>query len=165
MKWEKITSSIGHSAYALWNNGRKLVTLVFNPSSNAARIESEAERRVFLIRKEGFLKNRTVLRNEYGVRIGCAGFENNRNFIELDNQRFFYEVSNSEASPSLAIYSEQQQDQPLAICELDGQEKSWIKELKAHKAFGSQTQYSLLMALCWYLLPLVKDERVSLHLA
>ena len=165
MKWEKVTSTIGQSAYTLWNNGRKLVTLVFNPNANAARVETDEERRVFLIRKEGFLRNRTVLRNEYGVRVGCAGTENNRPFIELDNQRFFYDVESSSAtSPSLSIYSDVQTDKPLAVCELDAREKSLLQELQPNKALSTQAHYSLLMAVCWYLLPLMKDEHVALNL-
>ncbi len=39
MKWETVTSTIGQTVYTLWNNGKKLSTLVFNSSSNAARIE------------------------------------------------------------------------------------------------------------------------------
>ena len=163
MKWEKVTSTIGQSAYTLWNNGRKLVTLVFNPNSNAARVETDGERRVFLIRKEGF-RNRTILRNEYGVRVGFAGKENNRHFIELDNQRFFYDLAPSTQQPSLAIYSDVQQDKPLAVCELDAREKSLLQELQPNKPLSTQAHYSLLMALCWYLLPLVKDERITLNI-
>ena len=29
MNWETVTSGIGHKVYALWNNGRKLLTLGF----------------------------------------------------------------------------------------------------------------------------------------
>jgi len=163
MKWEKVTSTIGHSAYTLWNNGRKLVTLVFNPNSNAARIETDAERRVFLIRKEGFHRNRTVLRNEYGVRVGCAGLENNRPFIELANQRFFYDIDSS-TKPSLAVYSDNLQNEPLAVCELAVEEKTLLQELEPNKPLRTKAHYSLLMALCWYLLPIVKDERISLNM-
>ena len=92
MKWETVTSSIGQTVYTLWNNGRKLSTLVFNSSSNAARIEYANERRVFLIRDEGFLKNKTVLRNEYGIRIGHTGSEHNEKYIELNDERYFYSV-------------------------------------------------------------------------
>ena len=56
MKWETVSSTIGQSVYALWNNGKKLITLVFHSSSNAARIEYADEKRVFLIRDEGFQK-------------------------------------------------------------------------------------------------------------
>ncbi|MFN4314930.1 MAG: hypothetical protein ACK4E0_11585 [Chitinophagaceae bacterium] len=165
MKWEKVTSTIGQSAYTLWNNGRKLVTLVFNPSSNAARIESASEKRVFLIRKEGFLRNRTVLRNEYGVQIGYAGSENNRNYIELDNQRFFYEVEESAQQPSVSIYSADRNDAPLAVCQFDNKEKNNSQPADTKKPLHTQTQYSLLMALCWYLLPFVKENRLDLQLA
>lgn len=164
MKWEKVTSTIGQSAYTLWNNGRKLVTLVFNPNSNAARVETDADRRVFLIRKEGFLRNKTILRNEYGVRVGFAGKENNRHFIELDNQRFFYDVDSGDNKPSLAIYSDVEQEKPLAVCELDTQEKNLLQELKPNKSLSTQAHYSLLMALCWYLLPIVKDDRITLNI-
>lgn len=52
MKWETVTSTIGHSAFALWNNGKKLMTLVFNPASNAARVESGAEKEYSLFAKK-----------------------------------------------------------------------------------------------------------------
>ena len=35
MNWETVTSGIGHTVYALWNNGRKLLTLAFSSTSNA----------------------------------------------------------------------------------------------------------------------------------
>ena len=145
MKWETVTSTIENSVFTLWNNGKKLVTLVFNPSSSAARMESEDEKRVFLIRKEGFLKNKTVLRNEYGVRIGHAGSENNENFIELNDERFFYEL-NDKTEPSVTIYKDSK-EHPLAIC---GMELSNERPAKKSK-ISDQAHYSLLMALCWYL--------------
>ena len=92
MKWQTVTSSIGHTVYTLWNNGKKLSTLVFNSSSNAARIEYADEKRVFLIRDEGFRKNKTVLRTEYGIRIGHAGVENNAHYIVLNDERYFYSL-------------------------------------------------------------------------
>ena len=94
MKWETVSSTIGQSVFTLWNNGKKLSTLVFNSSSNAARIESENEKRVYLIRDEGFRKNKTVLRTEYGIRIGHAGTEHNENFLMLNDERYFYSLDN-----------------------------------------------------------------------
>lgn len=148
MKWESVTSTLGHSVYALWNNGRKLVTLVFNSSSRAARIEYEEEKRVFLIRKEGFRKNKTVIRNEYGIRIGHAGSENDANFIELNKERYFYTVENNE-EPSVTIYKESK-DHPLAVCGLDVKRKDVLGNFRANK-IDDDTYYSLLMTLCWYL--------------
>ena len=131
MKWETVTSSIGQTVYTLWNNGRKLSTLVFNSSSNAARIEYADQKRVFLIRDEGFRKNKTVLRTEYGIRIGHTGSENNENFIVLNDERYFYSIDNN---------------QQLA--------KTGAKRLMNPKTF-----YSLLIGLCWYLFNPVEKEK------
>jgi hypothetical protein len=68
-------------------------------------VEGETEKRVFLIRKEGFLRNKTVLRNEYGIKIGELGHEHMQNFIDLNNERFFYTIHNNPLA-ELVIYKE-----------------------------------------------------------
>lgn len=148
MKWQTVTSTIGYSVYALWNNGRKLATLVFNPSMNTARIECADEKRVFLIRREGFLKNKTVLRNEYGIRIGHAGSEGKEDFIVLGNERFFYSPTGEKQS-AVAIYKESK-DQPIAVCEMDEAKSAPSTGLNPGSA-PDNTRYGLLMTLCWYL--------------
>ena len=160
MKWETVTSSIGQTVYTLWNNGRKLSTLVFHSSSNAARIEYADERRVFLIRDEGFRKNKTVLRNEYGIRIGHIGSENNENFIVLNDERYFYSVDDQKES-AVTIYQESI-DRPLIVCGLNIQDdllaKSGVKKPLQEKAF-----FSLLVGLCLYLYnPVEKSLEYSL---
>lgn len=145
MKWETVTSSIEESVFALWNNGKKLVTLVFHPASSAARIEYEDERRVFLIRQEGLLKNKTVLCNEYGIRMGHARSENNRHFIELDQERFFYNAD-QKSEDGVTIYKEFKTE-PFAICALP-----FLNNNAAHKPIWDKAKYGLLMTLCWYLL-------------
>ena len=156
MKWETVSSTIGQSVYALWNNGRKLVTLVFNSSSNAARIEYEDVKRVFLIRDEGFLKNKTVLRSEYGIRIGHAGSENNENFIVLNDERYFYSVSDKQ-EPAVTIYKESI-DHPLAVCRLNIQDDLLIKT-GVKRPLQEKALYSLLIGLCWYLFKPLKREK------
>ena len=162
MKWESVSSTIGQSVYSLWNNGRKLVTLVFNSSSNAARIEYGDKKRVFLIRDEGFMKNKTVLRTEYGIRIGHAGIENNENFIVLNDERYFYSVDEKQGS-AVTIYKESI-DHPLAVCGLNVQDdllsKSGFKKPLQQKAL-----YSLLLGLCLYLFkPMEKEKPVGYSL-
>jgi len=148
MKWETVSSAIGHSAYALWNNGKKLITLVFNSSSNAARIEYAGEKRVFLIRDEGFRKNKTVLRNEYGIRIGHTGTENNENFIVVNNERYFYSIDNNE--PVLTIYKESK-DRPLAVCGLNINDTSLLSKAGVKRPLPEKALYSMLMSLCLYM--------------
>lgn len=149
MKWETVTSTIGQSVYALWNNGRKLATLVFHPASSAARLEYADEKRVFLIRKEGFRKNKTVLRSEYGMLIGQAGSENNEHFIDLNEERFFYSFGD-EREPCVTIYKESK-DHPLAVCALRTEQDSLDKGWKNNKVLQDNAHFSLLMGLCWYL--------------
>ena len=156
MRWESVTSGIGSSVYALWNNGRKLLTFVFNPSSKAARIEYAGEKRVFLIRKEGFMKNRTVLRNEYGMHIGHIGSENNEDFIILNGERYYYSIG-SQGGPSFIIYKEFK-DQPLAVCEVAVEEKDMAIDLSGKSNLREEAKYSLLMMFCWYLFHPTKSE-------
>ena len=162
MKWETVTSSISQTVYTLWNNGRKLSSLVFNSSSNAARIEYANERRVFLIRDEGFLKNKTVLRNEYGIRIGHTGSEHNEKYIELNDERYFYSIDKQNAK-ALTIYKDSI-DQPLAVCELNIQE-SLLSKTGAKMQIAQKTLYSLLIGLCWHLFkPADKGNTLELNL-
>jgi hypothetical protein len=156
MKWETVTSSIGQSVYTLWNNGKKLSTLVFNSSSNAARIEYADERRVFLIRDEGFRKNKTVLRNEYGIRIGHTGTENNENFIVLNDERYFYAVSDHN-EPAVTIYKESI-DRPLAVCELNIKD-DLLAKTGAKRQVLQKTLFSLLIGLCWHLFKPLENEK------
>lgn len=157
MKWETVTSSIGQSVYTLWNNGKKLSTLVFNSSSNAARIEYADERRVFLIRDEGFRKNKTVLRNEYGIRIGHTGSENNENYIVLNDERYFYAVTDNN-EPAVTIYKESI-DRPLAICELNIQD-DLLAKTGAKRQVLQKTLFSLLIGLCLHLFKPLENEKV-----
>lgn len=156
MKWETVTSSIGQTVYTLWKNGRKLSTLVFNSTSNAARIEYADQKRVFLIRDEGFRKNKTVLRTEYGIRIGHTGTENHENFIVLNNERYFYSVDDTK-EPAVTIYKESI-DHPLAVCSLNIQ-NDMLTRAGSKKPMHEKTLYSLLIGLCLYLFNPVANEK------
>jgi hypothetical protein len=149
MKWETVTSTIEESVFALWNNGKKLVTLAFHPASSAARVEFADERRVFLIRQEGLLKNKTVLCNEYGIRMGHARSENNRHLIELDEERFFYNTDHKQED-GVTIYKESK-DEPFAVCALSLPDHI-TNSSSVHKPVWDKAKYGLLMTLCWYLL-------------
>jgi hypothetical protein len=120
-----------------------LLRLDFHPFTNSARIEYEAERRVFLIRKEGFLRNKTVLCNEYGIRLGQILMENKEKVIELNGEKFTYTIQNNPA-PELIVYN-LLKEKPLVVCGFNITKDKWDKTL-----FES-VQSSLLLALCWYM--------------
>ncbi len=161
MKWETVASTIGHNAFTLWKNGRQLITLVFNPASNAARVEYADEKRVYLLRKEGFLKNKTVVRTEYGMLIGHMGSEKNEDFIVVNNERFFYTIED-EQKPSVTIYKDSKEN-PLAICALDVPAASLPKRNK--RFLLDKMHYSLLMALCLYLFQGTTANNLSAEIA
>jgi hypothetical protein len=54
---------------------------LITPLPGTLRISADDEKESFLIGREGFLRRRTVLRNEYGIRIGQLTYDNNQ-----DNQ-------------------------------------------------------------------------------
>jgi hypothetical protein len=153
MNWETVTSGIGHKVYALWSNGRKLLTLAFNSSSNFAKIEYGDEKRAFTIRYEGIFKTKMVMRNEYGIRLGQISAENRENFIDVNDEKLFYTITSGN-NPQVIIYKESP-NRPLAVCALQlDNDKSILPVVKA-----SATQHSLLLALCWYLFsPVGKDN-------
>lgn len=159
MKWEIASSSSRQEIYELWHNDKKLLTLDFHPFTNSARIEYADEKRVFLIRKEGFLRNKTVLRNEYGVRIGQLGYERSNaseGVIDLNNEKFFYTIHNDPLA-ELVIYRETK-EKPFVICGLKADNgNTSVKFSKENQL--SPTQHFLLMALCWYMfLPVAKEN-------
>ncbi|TMI68610.1 MAG: hypothetical protein E6H09_22135 [Bacteroidetes bacterium] len=155
MNWETVTSGLGQKVYALRNEGRKILTLAFNSSSNFVKLESEGEKRAFTLRYEGFLKNRLVMRNEYGIRIGHVISENKENLIAFNDEKFYYAIT-EDKEPKLIIYKDSI-DAPLAVCELSLDKEGVLPSIKP-----ADTQQSLLLALCWYLhLPIVREAEVQ----
>jgi hypothetical protein len=145
MKWLLVNNNSRHEIYELWNNEEKLLTIDYYPDKRSLRLHSHDEKRSFLIRKEGFLRSRTVLRNEYGIRMGQLIFDNsydNQGTVEVSDQQFSYlihDTSNREA----AIYK---MSEMLLTCELPA-------------ANGNDDL--LILTLCWYISSAVTSKRVE----
>ena len=149
MRWENTTTGSDNEVYQLWHNDEKLLTLTLNQFSSAARVECNDERRVFLIRKEGFRRNKTVLRNEYGIKLGELGQLENKRFIDLNDERFFYDVA-KDGQPRMILYKDNAET-PVLECGI--QKKELFPDLKLGNAAARMASYTgLLMALCWYIL-------------
>jgi hypothetical protein len=162
MKWEKSVTTDQQESYELWHKEQKLLILDFHPFTNSARIQCAGEKRVFLIRKEGFLRNKTVLRDEYGMRIGQMGPDRNsktEGSIDLDNEKFFYVVRNN-PEPQLVIYKESI-EKPFVVCGIRSDEAGTTVEFT--KGSGLKTsEHFLLMSLCWYMfLPVAKEHTLE----
>lgn len=158
MRWETISITDNHEVYKLNHRDRTLLTLTLHPFSNTARVEKEDEKRVFQIRKEGFRRNKTVLRNEYGIKMGELGTEHKVHFIDLDKERFYYHIQYN-PQPELVIYKDSMES-PVLVCGLDV--KSGHTSIHLGKDKMPASTSSLLMALCWYMfLPVTKEDTVA----
>jgi hypothetical protein len=147
MKWLSITSNSHQHIYELWNKEEKLLKLNYHPVSGALRISANDEKRVFLIGREGFLRSRTVLRNEYGIRMGQLNYEGsqeNQGNIEVYNERFTYSLQDS-FPPKSTIY---RNAEIIVQCELPAIQKN----------INSAGNYELLiLTLCWYMSAIKKQ--------
>ncbi|MES1218270.1 MAG: hypothetical protein ABUT20_22380 [Bacteroidota bacterium] len=152
MRWEQISDDDGKQVYELRHNEQVLLTLTDNVIAGTVRIESAIEKRTFVIGVEGFFNNKTVLRNEYGFRIGELGIENNENFIEMENEKFHYAINGT--SPVEFIIYKESKENPIITCKLNTSFPSHQPMLFRGKKLFSKINYaSLLMSLCWYILP------------
>jgi hypothetical protein len=157
MKWERISCTPEQEVYKLYKGETRILTLTLHPFSHSARVETGNEKRVFQIRKEGFLRNKTVLRTEYGIKLGELGHENGRSFINIENERYFYSIINNPLA-ELQIFKEQAV-QPMITCGLKTEEGNPEVRFKKDKNQADDSYSSLLMALCWYMfLPVAKEN-------
>ena len=160
MRWETAASNSNNEVYHLYKDDKKILTIALNPFSNSARVECEKQKRVFLIRKEGFRRNKTVLRNEYGIKIGELGNENKENFIDVNDERFYYTIQNDPLA-ELVLYKESK-DKPFVTCGLTSKQGDPAVKFTKDKTLADTTHPGLLMALCWYMfLPVAKENVVD----
>ena len=160
MRWETASTDSANEIYHLYKDDKKILTVILNPFSNSARVECDKQKRVFLIRKEGFRRNKTVLRNEYGVKIGELGQETKGNFIDVNSERFFYSTQNNPLA-ELVLYKETK-DKPFVSCGLSVKEGTTAVHFAKDKQLSDTSHPGLLMALCWYMfLPVTKENVVE----
>jgi hypothetical protein len=160
MKWVSITTASNNETYHLYKDDKKILTVILNPFSNSARVECEKQKRVFLIRKEGFRRNKTVIRNEYGVKIGELGQENKENFIDVNNERFFY-ITHNNPLAELVLFKDTKQN-PFVTCGLTTKNGDSTIEFTKDQQLAETSHPGLLMALCWYMfLPVTKENVVE----
>lgn len=157
MRWESTAAANNNEVYRLYKDDKKLLTLTYNPFSSSARVECDKEKRIFLIRKEGFLRNKTVLRSEYGFKIGELGTENKQHFITVNDERIYYTIHNNPLA-ELVLYKESK-DKPLVVCGLSTDNGNTGVYFSKDNTNNTIPHPGLLMALCWYMfLPVAKEN-------
>lgn len=158
MKWISIKQASKNELYELWDNTKKILSLALNSDLNTARVEQQETKRMFMIERTGFLKSKTVVRNEYGVTVGAFGAEKGNQleeFVDIDNERYYYTLSQN-LDQELVIYKGEKK-QPLISYHI-GNPDAKVKNPNAPK--GNKYVY-VLMALCSFLFSPISLSDVS----
>ncbi len=162
LHWYAAASKQDNDVYELWNDEQRLLTLYFNQFSQTAKVECEDSRRNFKIEKEGFLRNKTILKNEYGVKVGELGPDNwfsQDGFIDLNGERFHYTTQTNNLAELIIFKSSKKH--PLLICGLTNNNGEPSVHFEKSKETG---KYScLLMALSWFMLMPIAKAYVVQH--
>jgi len=142
MKWVQISSDSSHQVYELWDNEEKQLAFSYHVAHGTIRILSD-EPRVFQLHKKGFLKNRTRLLNEYGIKMATLveDIEASSGHIEMDDKKFRFSIHNR-LYKEVFIYSDDS-EKAFITCDLPS-------ALNNYK--------TLLLVLCWYKLQHQKKE-------
>ena len=162
MKWINIISSSKQEVYELCHGDNKLLSLTYRSDTGTARVQYDDEKRTFMIGKEGFLKSKTVLRNEYGIKIGQLEYEkwnSAEGIIDLNGENLHYSINNNAAE--LIIYKISK-EQPLVRCGLTSSAGNSNIRFKKEDDLHHTIYPCLLMALCWFIfLPIAKENFIE----
>ena len=134
----------GQQDYILKEDDKTVLKLRYKKDLHTARIETETERRVLIIDDEGLLKTKSVLKNEYGIRIGSLNYDNfsdTQGSVDIEGVKYRFIVKNGEV-PELNIYKGSRRNLVYSCQVVFDDISSRIK--------GSQTA-SLIIAVSWYL--------------
>lgn len=160
LHWFAAAPQQGYDTYELWNDEQQLLKLYLNQFSQTAKLECANGRRNFRIEKEGFRRNKTILKNEYGVKIGELGIGSwfgNEGFIDMNGKKLNFAIQGSELNELLIYQSTKKQ--PLLACDVPKQGDIG----PAKKAVHAEQYPCLLMALGWFLfMPMAKEYALAL---
>ena len=151
MKWINVNKSNKGNAFELWFNDNKLMSLSFNTLTKIARLESASDKRLFFVEKKSFSKNKTVIKNEYGIKLGELNNSTaDEGVIEMDGKKYGYSINNSDNAAVILYDQTTAEHKPFLNCNLSGVIDGAASLVKRSIATDSKLPF-LLMALCWYL--------------
>ena len=147
MKWVSVNTEFSGEGYELWSGDKKLAGISYSNRTHIARVMSNLGKRLFFFEKKGFLAPRTIITNEYGIKMGMVEedrLRSNKGHLELDGKKYYY-VFNENNSGDLKVYDEEMKHN-LLTCSFNTITKGFAKT----RSLLDTKFPSLLLVLCWY---------------
>ena len=147
MKCVSVIAGYSGERFELWAEDKKLAAITFSSHTHIARIVSNMGKRLFFFEKKGIRASRTIIKNEYGIKMGAVEEEKNGSKmrrLELDGKNYYY-LFNEDNPGELKVYDEEMK-QNLLSCSFDVLEGSLVKP----RSLLNTKFASLLLMLCWY---------------
>jgi hypothetical protein len=159
MQWEKGPSG----NYLLVEDGAILATVSINHRSHSFRIACPASKRVLLLHKAGFWRHRTVLKNEYGHKIGqrYPAKPNNGGVLEFEGKRFRYKLHKTPLAEIVVL--NEAGTVALLTCGLGTNTTGTVPPFKTNETMADAEEQYLLFALAWYLFSPVVPQSTPAH--
>jgi hypothetical protein len=105
--WVNAPASLHATVFELRTTDRKLMSLVYNEATHTVKFEATGNRRTFHVEKEGLLKNKTTIFNEYGVMMGYLLpdiFSHTDGKLVLNEDHFHYSISHG-SNTTIKLYA------------------------------------------------------------
>jgi hypothetical protein len=161
MQWKSVGNH-PKMVYELSDGDEVVLSLEINYSVSAFRAECKSSKRVFFIDKEGFWKNRTVLKNEYGQTVGKLFYEklySDTGTVEIDSKKYKYKYRNNPMAE--LVFFNENINVPIVSCGLAPAGNGHTKvRLSKDKNFPDPDLLYQLFALSWYLFLPIAQENV-----
>jgi hypothetical protein len=147
MKLINVKSGSSGEAYELWEDNKNLAGISFSAHTDNARVVSDLGKRLFFFEKKGTLTPRTIIKNEYGIKMGEVEQEkagSKMSHVELDGKHYYYSF-NENNSGELKVFDETMRNRLLS-CSL----KTFAAGIGQTNSSALEKLPNLLLVLCWY---------------
>lgn len=148
MQWVKVNSSTPAETFELWSGDKKVAGASFNNKSHIIRLAGNAGRRLFFYGNKGWLVQKPVIKNEYGITLGSLETETEsgeKGYVELEGKKYHYHLKADETITLQLMEGEQSQN--IASCSFGNVLSNSYRKTKS---LMNSRFPQLLLLLCWY---------------
>lgn len=148
MQWVKVQSNTPAETFELWSGDKKVAGASFSNTSHIIRMASAVGKRLFFYGNKGWLVQKPVIKNEYGITLGKLEFESEtgeKGYVELDEKKYHYQL---QADGSINLQSfDDALNQNVTSCNFGN---VLSKGFTKTKSLMNTRFPQLLLLLCWY---------------